>query len=175
MEKPISFSVPGALQILVERQKGVFEQISNIDGLRIDPEEKKLHYSFFNGKTWEKAVISDATLTAVRSIRDSRNFFNSYTIEYFYLPAEKGLQPVGVKIASEKDSGQYFEIHYSAGQVSGDGILSEKHYFNAGIKTLQDVVKICKDELEHKAETEGVVIDVLLSTIDSITLFDCGV
>lgn len=171
MEKPISFSVPGSLQILVERRKGVFEQFSNVDGLRIDKENKEIHYVFFDGKSWEKAIIFDAELTAARSIRDAACYSNSHTIEYFYPTVSDTLTLVGLKISSEDASGQYFETHYKVGQTEGSGLMSEKQYYNAGIKTLQDVLKICKDELKYKAEKYTAEISNILSELETINLF----
>lgn len=169
MKKPLSFSIPGALQILVERQKGSFELLSNIDGLRVDRAERCIHYVCFDGKEWKKAVMEDCNLCAVRSIRGNTSEFTSYSIEYCYIPSASGLTLSGVIICTEFN-GEPQQIHYSIGETSGKQMVKEKTYFNAGKKTLQDMVNICYDELLWQKETPGIIGDHIDSLLELLPL-----
>ena len=169
MKKPLSFSIPGALQILVERQKGSFELLSNIDGLRIDRAERCIHYVYFDGKEWKKAVMEDCNLCAVRSIRGNTSEFTSYSIEYCYIPSVSGLTLTGVIICTEFN-GDPQQIHCSLGETCGKQMIKEKTYFNAGKKTLHDMINICYDELLWQKETTGIIGDRIDSLLELLTL-----
>lgn len=169
-DKSLVFTVPGSLQVFIEDSPGVTKQLDNLDGFRIDHENNDLHYIQYNGRFWEKMVLKDVKLKAMRAVRDCPTRSNSHIIEFCYLPSLEKPFLSGVRIISSYNDDNIEDIHYEIGTVSGDNIFRERRYYNAGLKKLSDIVKICEDELVYMLETTGLETKNIQKMLKNINL-----
>lgn len=170
-ERPLAFNIPGSLQIFYEKTEGVTQQLSNLDGFRIDyssPENQDLHYVQYNGKFWEKMVLKNVKLKAMRSVRGCPKDSNSHVIEFCYLLSLEKPVLSGIKIITASDKAE--QLHYEIGTTSGDNVLRERRYYNAGLKSLTDVIQICNEELNYLLETTNIEINNIHKILNNIEI-----
>lgn len=152
-EKPIAYSVPGALCIFVSKtEDNSVEYFKNLDGFRICPETGDIHAIQFLVDRWEKIVLKGYQFRAARSIRGNPNQMSSHKIEYFYDTQNKKL--CGLQISEFCFDGELVRLMYSCGNTSYKDTFIETVFYNAGIKSLQVVFQTVLTEIASMPEEQ---------------------
>ena len=159
----ISHSLAGALCVLATKQEGVFEYFKNLDGFRIE-EDGTIKAIQFAGDRWVSFVLCGYKLTAMRSIRDHAHLMTSYALEFAF--SSNGKELKGVRLTEETPEEAVLETHYTIGEYSPK-MLRKKTHYNAGVKTLQDMLYIYGVEVQH-LKSCGVSIPNFLEDISVI-------
>lgn len=149
--RPLSFNLAGSLCIFVVKKDNTksVEYFKNLDGFRVCPETGDIHAIQFAHDRWIKIILEGYELRAMRSVRDNRSKMSSYAVEFFFDSNRKELQ--GIKITNEDHDKNKSIIQHSWGNTKTQ--VAQKTYYGAGVKKLDDVIKICNMEIESMEDT----------------------
>ena len=159
----ISHSLAGALCIFASREEGVIEYFKNLDGFRLE-DDGTIRAIQFCVDRWLPFTLEGYRLIAMRSIRDHAYLMSSYVIEFFFDTSCLSLH--GVKITEETHTEVITATHYIIGECSSSDSVRKKIHYNAGLKTISDVLKICQMEIDL-LENKGIAI-LVTSSIDTL-------
>ena len=159
----ISHSLAGALCIFASREEGVIEYFKNLDGFRLE-DDGTIRAIQFCGDRWLPFTLKGYKLIAMRSIRDHAYLMSSYAIEFFFNTSCSSLH--GVKITEETHTEVITATHYIIGECSSRFSVRKKIHYNAGLKTISDVLKICQMEIDL-LENRGIAI-LVTSSVDTL-------
>ena len=163
----ISRSIAGALCIFATREEGVVEYFKNLDGFRIE-EDGTIRAIQFAGDRWIPIVLEGYKLTAMRSIRDHEHLMSSYSINFCF---DSSLSRVlGIRITEETPHEVIMATHYTFGTPDYPKGIHKKIHYNAGLKTLADILSICKMELDY-FNSRGMEIPDIFDTINDLDVF----
>ena len=150
----ISHSLAGALCIFATREEGVIEYFKNLDGFRLE-EDGTIHAIQFCVDRWLPFTLEGYKLIAMRSIRDHAHLMTSNVIEFFFNDTCSKLS--GIKIVEETHREEIIATHHIIGDCSSHSGIRKKVHYNAGIKTIKDIMAICLMEIES-LKNKGVTI-----------------
>ena len=157
----ISHSLAGALCIFASREEGVIEYFKNLDGFRLE-DDGTIRAIQFAGDRWVPLVLEGYKLIAMRSIRDHAHLMSSYVIDFYFNPQISLL--TGIKIQHETSHEAVIATNYIFGDCSSGGVHKKIHY-NAGLKTLRDIITICRMEVKTLRDS-GISINPVLRNTD---------
>ena len=154
------FTIPGTLSFFAEKEKGSWEMFKNADGFRIDDNTKEIHYIQYDGE-WTKKVLKGYKFLACKANWGISDHPRRHLTEFFFGLVDGVTALIGVKVIifPIELEGEQKEHHYTVGDTSRENVkFKEQVYYSGGVKTTDEIINICKQEIS--CLSHRVLIDI---------------